>query len=94
MEKAIKSYKFGHLSVTVIGHGVFIGSNELVSSIAQLSAEERKAAYKDANKQLRGAIRVANAQNNVSMYGWDDRRNQLISVAEVVCKELKRSNKV
>ena len=86
-----KLYKFGCLSVTVIGKGVFIGSGELVSNIGQMSAEERKTAYNDAMKQLRGAVRIANAQSNITMYGWNDRRNQLISVAEVVCKELKRS---
>lgn len=30
---------------------------------------------------------AAKRENNVTVYGWNDRRDQLIDVAEVVCRE-------
>jgi hypothetical protein len=86
-EQTINTYTFGPLTVRVQGLGVYLGGKHLQAACDALSAEQLKQANREAWRQRKSAVRIANRQSNVSVYGWNDRRDQLIDVAEVVCKE-------
>lgn len=86
-DKESRAYVFGPLQFSVRGLGVFVGCQKLRERIATLSHAEAKEANRAAWRQRRSAVRVANRQSNVSMYGWDDARDQLIEVCDVVCRE-------
>lgn len=83
----VTDYVFGPLKVRVKGLGVYTGGEHLRAACDALSAAELKQANREAWRQRDSAVRVANRQNNVTVYGWNDRRDQLIDVAEVVCRE-------
>ena len=87
MQKPITDYTFGPLKVRVQGLGVYLGGKHLQAACEALSLEELQQANREAWRQRRSAVRAANRENNVSVYGWNDRRDQLIDVAEVVCRE-------
>lgn len=80
-------YTFGALQFSIKGKGVFVGCDKLRARIATLSLDEAREANRAAWKQRKSAVRIANLQNNVSKYGWNDARDQLIDVCEVVCRE-------
>jgi hypothetical protein len=82
-----RSYTFGPLKFNVRGLGVFVGGDKLRERIATLSPNELHQANRDAWRQRNSATRIANRQTNVSIYGWNDARDQLIEVATVVCRE-------
>jgi hypothetical protein len=82
-----RSYTFGTLQFTVRGLGVFVGCDKLRERIATMSPAELKQANREAWRQRNSATRAANRQANVSVYGWNDSRDQLIEVATVVCRE-------
>ena len=89
----VQKYTFGPLQFSVRGLGVFVGCDKLRQRIAALSPAELKAANREAWRQRNSATRAANRENNVSVYGWNDRRDQLIEVATEVCREThKRMN--
>jgi hypothetical protein len=83
----IRKYTFGPLQFSVRGLGVFVGCDKLSERIATLSPAELRQANREAWRQRNSATRVANRQANVSVYGWDDARDQLIEVATFVCRE-------
>ena len=80
-------YVFGPLKFTVVGLGVFTGHDNLRKLIAKFSLEDLRQVNREAWRQRNIAARVANRQKNVSVYGWDDARDQHIEVAEAVCRE-------
>lgn len=82
-----RNYAFGPLQFSVRGLGVFVGGDKLRERIAALSPAEAKEANRAAWRQRDASVRVANSQCNVSVYGWDDARDQLIEVCEIVCRE-------
>jgi len=82
-----RSYTFGTLQFTVRGLGVFVGCDKLRERIATMSPAELKQANREAWRQRNSATRAVNRQANVSVYGWNDSRDQLIEVATVVCRE-------
>lgn len=82
-----RNYAFGPLQFSVRGLGVFVGCDKLRARIAALSPAEAKDANRAAWRQRDAAVRVANRQRNVSEYGWNDARDSLIEVCEVVCRE-------
>lgn len=86
-DSQIRRYTFGPLTFTVTGLGLFLGGEKLNERIATLSPAELKQANRDAWRQRNSATRSANRQTNVSSYGWNDARDQLIEVATVVCRE-------
>lgn len=86
-DRQTRRYAFGPLEFGVVGLGVFTGHDNLRARIQLLTKEEAKQANSAAWKQRKTATRIANRQCNVSRYGWDDARDQLIEVAEVVCRE-------
>lgn len=83
----VQQYTFGPLKVVVQGPGVYLGGERLRAACDRLTVAELKQANKEAWRQRKSAVRVANRQRNVTVYGWNDRRDQLIDVAEVVCRE-------
>ena len=87
MEKTVQIYTFGPLKVAVQGLGVYLGGKHLQAACDALSRDELKQANRAAWQQRNSATRAANRENNVTIYGWNDRRDQLIDVAEVVCRE-------
>ena len=82
-----RQYTFGPLSFGVRGLGVFVGCDKLRERIATLSQAELKQVNREAWRQRNSATRIANRQSNVSVYGWNDARDQLIDVATEVCRE-------
>jgi hypothetical protein len=86
-DRRVRRYTFGPLTFTVTGLGLFLGCDKLNELIAKLSPAELKQANREAWRQRDSATRVANRQSNVSIYGWNDARDQLIEVAAVVCRE-------
>jgi hypothetical protein len=80
-------YVFGPLEFTVVGLGIFTGHDNLRKLIAALSLEDLKQVNRDAWRQRNVAVRAANRRRNVSVYGWDDARDQHIEVAAAVCLE-------
>lgn len=82
-----RRYTFGPLQFGVTGLGLFTGCDKLTARIAALSPAEAKEANRAAWRQRDSAVRVANRQRNVSMYGWNDARDQHIEVCEIVCRE-------
>ena len=80
-------YAFGPLEFTVVGLGIFTGHDNLRKLIATLSSEEIKQVNREAWRQRNIAARVADRQRNVSVFGWDDARDQHIEIAEAVCRE-------
>ena len=83
----LRHYTFGPLHFGVRGLGVFVGCAKLRERIATLSPVELQQANREAWRQRNSAVRVANRQSNVSAYGWNDARDQLIEVATAVCNE-------
>lgn len=83
----VNRYTFGPLTVAVRGLGVYLGGEHLTAACDALTPGELKQANREAWRQRRSATRAANRQNNVSVHGWNDRRDQLIDVATVVCRE-------
>ncbi len=83
----VRKYTFGPLQFSVRGLGVFVGGDALIARIGALSPDELRQANREAWRQRNSATRVANRQSNVSVYGWNDARDQLIEVATVVCRE-------
>lgn len=86
-KQAITRYQFGPLSVAVQGLGVYLGGEHLRAACDKLTVADLRVANREAWKQRRAATRAANRENNVTVYGWNDRRDQLIDVADVVCRE-------
>ena len=86
-DRKVRRYTFGPLTFTVTGLGLFLGGDKLNELIAKLSSSELKQVNREAWRQRNSAVRVANRQSNVSIYGWNDARDQLIEVATVVCRE-------
>lgn len=86
-QKPVQTYTFGPLKVAVQGLGVYLGGKHLQAACDALSREELKQANREAWRQRNSAVRIANRQSNVTVYGWNDRRDQLIDVAEFVCRE-------
>lgn len=86
-QKPVQTYTFGPLKVAVQGLGVYLGGKHLQAACDALSRDELKQANREAWQQRRSATRAANRENNVTVHGWNDRRDQLIDVAEVVCRE-------
>lgn len=82
-----RHYAFGPLQFSVRGLGVFVGCDKLRERIAALSPAELQQVNREAWRQRNSATRVANRQANVSVYGWNDARDQLIDVATQVCRE-------
>lgn len=82
-----RHYAFGPLQFSVRGLGVFVGCDKLRERIAALSPAELQQVNREAWRQRNSATRVANRQANVSVYGWNDARDQLIDVATEVCRE-------
>ncbi len=82
-----RRYTFGPLTFSVRGLGVFVGGDKLRERIAALSPAEMQQVNRAAWRQRNSATRAANRQANVSIYGWNDARDQLIEVATVVCRE-------
>lgn len=82
-----QNYAFGPLKFSVRGLGVFVGCDKLRERIAGLSQAELKQVNREAWRQRNSATRAANRQTNVSVYGWNDARDQLIEVATEVCRE-------
>ena len=87
IEKPIQRYSFGPLKIAVQGLGVYTGGKHLQVACDALSRDELKQANREAWRQRNSATRAANRESNVSRYGWNDRRDQLIDVATVVCRE-------
>jgi hypothetical protein len=85
--KPVTDYAFGPLKVRVQGLGVYFGGEHLRAACDRLTVADLKVANREAWRQKRSAVRVANRQSNVTVYGWNDRRDQLIDVAEVVIRE-------
>lgn len=85
--QSAQKYSFGPLTLTVKGLGVYLGGDNLQSALDVLSSAELKQVNREAWRQRNNAVRIANRQSNVSAYGWNDRRDQLIDVANVVCRE-------
>lgn len=83
----INTYRFGPLTVAVRGLGVYLGGEHLKAACDALSLDDLKRVNREAWRQRRSAVRIANQQCNVSVYGWNDRRDQLIEVTEAVCRE-------
>lgn len=83
----VHTYTFGALKVHVKGLGVYLGDKHLEAACDALTAEELRTANREAWRQRNSAVRIANGQCNVSLHGWNDRRDQLIDVAGIVCKE-------
>lgn len=79
-------HEFGPLQFTVEGRGVFCMSDRLRDRIAAMPADDLRAANREAWRKLRPLVRQANRENNVSVYGWNDSRDQAIEVCEAVCK--------
>ncbi len=84
---SIQNYTFGPLKFTVTGLGVYLGGENLQKALDRLTPEQLKQVNKDAWRQRNSATRLANSQNNVTMYGWNDKRDQIIDVATIVCRE-------
>ena len=82
-----QQYTFGPLQFSVRGLGVFVGGDKLRERIDTLSPSELQQVNREAWRQRNNATRVANRQTNVSVYGWNDARDQLIEVATIVCRE-------
>ncbi len=82
-----RHYAFGPLQFSVRGLGVFVGCDKLRERIAALSPAELQQVNREAWRQRNSATRAANRQANVSVYGWNDARDQLIEVATAVCRE-------
>lgn len=82
-----RHYAFGPPQFSVRGLGVFVGCDKLRERIAALSPAELQQVNREAWRQRNSATRVANRQANVSVYGWNDARDQLIDVATQVCRE-------
>ena len=85
--KPVQTYKFGDLVVQVQGLGVYVGGEHLQCRLAALDRDALKSANREAWRQRRAAEKVAARCNNVSVHGWNDRLDQLIEVASVVCRE-------
>lgn len=85
--QTITNYTFGPLRVSVRGLGVYLGGEHLRAACDRLTVDELKQANRAAWRQRDSAVRIANRQNNVTVYGWNDKRDQLIDVAEYVCRE-------
>ena len=83
----VQTYTFGPLKLAVRGLGVYLGGKHLQAACDALSREELKQVNREAWRQRRSAVRAANRENNVTVYGWNDRRDQLIDVCENVCRE-------
>ena len=84
---SVQTYTFGPLKVAVQGLGVYLGGRHLQAACDALNREELKQANREAWRQRRSAVRAANRENDVTRFGWNDRRDQLIDVAEIVCPE-------
>jgi hypothetical protein len=84
--EAMNTYAFGPLSLTVRGLGLYLGGEHLDRWIASASVDDLRAANKAAWKVRRPLERQGARENNVSVYGWNDRRDAAIFVCEAVCK--------
>lgn len=81
-------FVFGPLQFKVIGEGIFCGHEKLRAKVAELSADEIRAANKAAWKMRRAASRKAEKFCNVSVYGarQHDEACFLFDVADAVRK--------
>lgn len=82
----VLNFTFGSLTFQTQGLGVFCVSDALRERINAMPAEHLRQANREAWKKLRSLVRAANRQCNVSVYGWNDRRDHAIDVCEQIKK--------
>jgi hypothetical protein len=82
----VTRFAFGPLTFSTKGLGVFFMSEKLQERIDAMSVSDLRVANRDAWRQLRPLVRAANRECNVSRYGWNDKRDHVIDVCEVIKK--------
>lgn len=82
----VTNFAFGPLTFSTRGLGVFCMSDKLRERIETMPVGDLRIANREAWRQLRPLIRAANRECNVSIYGWNDRRDHAIDVCEVIKK--------